>query len=185
MKKLYFLILVFIFSISVISCAEDKNLLIDDFEAVISGGEDGTVDFGAGNGSSVEVSAAADIKNSGKQSLKVSFNSVSGGYMWIARGFGLDAKNANWLVKPEDINWKDFSAFSFYVFGNDSKVKVAFDIKDNGNEMWRFMFTDDFKVWKKIAPAFSEFFVRGDWQPESADKNAALDFPLKSFQFEP
>ena len=36
-----------------VSCAvhaqENNELLIDDFEAEISGGENGTVDFGAGN----------------------------------------------------------------------------------------------------------------------------------------
>jgi len=38
-------------------------------------------------------------------SLKVTYDAVPGGYMWIARGFGLDAKNTAWLVKNEDIKW--------------------------------------------------------------------------------
>ena len=33
--------------------------------------------------------------------------------------------------------------------------------------------------------SFGDFFSRGDWQPEKADKNGIMDFPLKVFQFEP
>jgi hypothetical protein len=47
------------------------------------------------------------------------------------------------------------------------------------------MVEDNFKGWKEITCPFSEFFVRGDWQPSNADKNAVLNFPIKSFQFEP
>lgn len=164
--------------------AQNTNFLIDDFEGSINGGAQGTVDFGAGNGSSVEVNASKEIKYSGAQSLKVVFDAVSGGYMWIARGYGLDASNAGWLVKPEEIKWAEFNALSFYIYGSDSKVNIAFDIKDNGNEMWRFMIEDNFSGWKQIICPFSEFIVRGDWQPDSADNNLNLDFPIKSFQFE-
>ncbi len=168
-------------------CAQSlgQSLLLDDFEGVISGGPQGTVDFGAGNGSSVDVTGAQDIKNSGNQSLKVTYDAVPGGYMYIAKGFGLDASNASWLVKPEEIDWKKYKAFTFYVYGSDSKAEIAFDIKDNGQEIWRFLFQDDFKGWKKIVCPFSEFIVRDDWQPDNADKNATLDFPIKVFQFEP
>jgi hypothetical protein len=105
--------------------------------------------------------------------------------MWLARGFDLDAKNAQWLIKPLDIDWAKYKAISFYMYGSDSKAKIALDIKDNGNELWRFMFEDNFEGWKQIVCPFNEFFVRADWQPDNADKNATLDFPLKSFQFEP
>ena len=164
---------------------QGQGLLLDDFEGLISGGLEGTVDFGAGNGSSVEVTAATDIKYSGNQSLKVVYDAVADGYMWVARGFGLDAKNAAWLAKPEDIDWKKYTALSFYMYGSDSKAKIAFDIKDNGNEIYRFMTEDNFTGWKKITCPFNEFFPRGDWQPDNADKNATLDFPVKSYQFEP
>ena len=179
------LIFIFALALTASSCAENKGLLLDDFEGQISGGPDGTVDFGSGGGSAVEVTAAEDVKYSGKQSLKVVYSAVPGGYMWVARGFGLDAKNTNWLIKPQDIDWNKYNAFSFYMYGSETKTQVAFDIKDNGNEMWRFMLEDNFKGWKRIACPFKEFFVRGDWQPDSADKNANLDFPVKSFQFEP
>lgn len=177
-----------IFLCSVTFCfAQEESLLLDDFENPISGGPDGTVDFGAGGGSSVDVSAATDIKYSGNQSIKVIFDAVAGGYMWVARGFGLDAKDTAWLVKPEDIDWKKYNAFAFYVYGSDSKADIAFDIKDNGNEIWRFMFQDNFKGWEQIACPFNEFFARTDWQPDNADKNSTLDFPIKyfSFQFSP
>ncbi|MFA5089852.1 MAG: carbohydrate binding domain-containing protein [Candidatus Omnitrophota bacterium] len=181
----FFPILVFIFLLAGYSQARGEDLLLDDFQGVISGGPQGTVDFGSGGGSTVEVSAATDIKRAKDQSLKVVYNAVAGGYMWIARGFGLDAKNARWLVKPEDVDWGKYKAISFYMYGSDSKVKIAFDIKDSGNEISRFLVEDNFKGWKKIICPFSDFFVRGDWQPDNADKNAKLDFPIKSFQFEP
>jgi len=164
---------------------QKQNLLLDDFEGTFSGGLEGTFDYGAGAGSSVEIFADMQVTNSGAQSLKVSFDAVSGGYMWIARGFGLDSKNTDWLVKPQDIKWKNYDAFTFYMYGSGSKTKVAFDIKDSGNELWRFMVEDNFTGWKQIVCPFGEFFARGDWQPDNADKNAVLNFPVKSFQFEP
>lgn len=177
--------LLFLFALAGFCFAQEKTILLDDFEGVISGGPDGTVDFGAGNGSSVEVRASTDIKHSGNQSIKVTFDAVANGYMWIARGFDLDAKNTDWLVKPQDIKWDEYSAISFYMYGSNSRVNLAFDIKDNGNEIWRFMVEDNFKGWKQIACPFKEFIVRDDWQPDNADKNGALDFPIRSFQFEP
>ena len=184
MKTLY-LGCIFILCLAISSFAQDEGLIIDDFEGPISGGPDGTVDFGSGGDSSVEVTAATDIKYSGNQSMKITFNAAAGGYMWIARGFGLDAQGAQWLIKPQDIDWTKYSTISFYMYGSDSQVKIAFDIKDNGNEMWRFMVEDNFTGWKRIACPFGEFFARGDWQPHNADKNAILDFPVKSFQLEP
>lgn len=163
----------------------DQALLLDDFEASISGGPDGTVDFGSGGGSSLEVKAGLDVKYSGNQSLAAVYDAVAGGYMWIARGFELDSRNAGWLVKPDQIKWKRYKAISFYMYGSGSNSSVAFDIKDKGSELWRILITDDFKGWKKIVCPFKDFFCRGDWQPGSADKNSKLDFPLKSFQFEP
>jgi hypothetical protein len=185
MKKIGYFAIVFVLSMAMVCFAQEKGLLIDDFEVALYCGLDGTVDFGAGNGSSVEVAGATDIVHSGKQSLKVIYDSAPSGYMWVARGFGLDVTNSTWLVKPEDIKWSEYNAIAFYMYGNDSKTKVAFDIKDSGNEMWRFMFEDNFKGWKQIVSPFADFFARGDWQPNNADKNATLDFPVKSFQFEP
>jgi hypothetical protein len=184
MQKIFF-ILMFILCLGTFSCAQDKGLLIDDFEGEISGPPAGTVDFGAGGGSTIEVTAATDIKNTGAQSVRVIFDAVPGGYMWVARGFGLDAAKAAWLVKTEDIKWNEHKAISFYMYGSGSKTQVAFDIKDSGNEIWRFMVEDNFTGWKQIVCPFEQFFARDDWQPDSADKNATLDFPIKSFQFEP
>ncbi len=177
--------LLFVFALAGSCFAQEKALLLDDFEGAISGGPDGTVDFGAGNGSSVEVRTSTDIKHSGNQSIKVTFDAVANGYMWIARGFDLDAKKTDWLVKPQDIKWDEYNAISFYMYGSDSRANVAFDIKDNGNEIWRFMVEDNFKGWKQVVCPFKEFIARNDWQPDSADKNGILGFPLRSFQFEP
>jgi len=184
MKNFYFIVI--ILGLIATSClAQEKPLLIDDFEGQISGGPEGTVDFGSGNGSSVTVTGASDIKHQGNQSLKVVYDAEPGGYMYVAKGFDLDAKNAGWIIVLKDIDWTKFNAISFYMYGSDSKTKIAFDIKDNGNEMWRFMVEDNFKGWKQIVCPFNEFFARADWQPQSADNNALIDFPVKSFQFEP
>lgn len=184
MKILGFL-LVITLCLAGLGFAQEEILLIDGFEVTISGGPEGTVDFGAGNGSSVEVAAATDIIHGGKQSLKVTYDAVPGGYIWVARGTDLNAKNAGWLVKGADINWNKYNAIAFYMYGSDSKAKIAFDIKDNGGEIWRFVFEDNFKGWKQIACPLNEFVVRTDWQPDSADRNAKMDFPIKSYQFEP
>ena len=183
MRKTFFLVMA-ILSITGI-CFAAENMVLDDFEVSVSGGPEGTVDFGAGNGSTVQVSQAADIKNTGNKALKVVYDAAPGGYIYVARGSGLDAKNAEWSIKPSDIQWQGYSAISFYVYGNDSKAKIAFDIKDNGGEIWRFITEDNFKGWKKIVCQFDKFIVRDDWQPESADKNGVMDFPIKIFQFEP
>ena len=103
----------------------------------------------------------------------------------MAKGFYLDAHNAGWLVMPEAINWEEFVAISFYMYGTDSKASIAFDLKDDGNELWRFIIEDNFKGWKELVCPFSQFVMRGDWQPEFANKNDVLDFPIRSFQFEP
>jgi hypothetical protein len=185
MKKIVIFTAALVLGLIATSFAETDVLLIDDFEMPISGGPEGTVDFGAGNGSSVEVTAEKSVKNSGEQSIKIVYDAVPGGYMYIAKGANLDAKNASWILKPEDIKWEEYSAISFYIYGTDSKQNLAFDIKDKGDELWRFMVVDDFKGWKKVVCTFDKFMVRDDWQPESADKNGNLDFPIKIFQFEP
>jgi len=100
MKKAFFLVVTLMLLAAGNCLAEGDNLLLDDFEVTVTSGLDGTVDSGAGNGSSVQVSAATDIKNSGNQALKVVYDAVSGGYIYVARGSGLDAKNANWKIKP-------------------------------------------------------------------------------------
>jgi hypothetical protein len=185
MKKILVFAAALVLGTAVVSFAETDYLLIDDFEVPVSGGPQGTLDFGSGNGSSVVVSAEKSIKNSGEQAIKVVYDAVPGGYMYIAKGAGLDAKNAAWNIKTEDIKWEEYSAISFYIYGSDSKQNIAFDIKDKGDELWRFIVVDDFKGWKKIVCSFDKFMVRDDWQPESADKNGTLDFPIKIFQFEP
>jgi uncharacterized protein YcfL len=185
MKKLWFLAAAVVLLMSNGCTAADGDLMLDDFEIAVAGGPEGTVDFGAGNGSAVQVSGSSDIKNSGNQALKVDYEAIDGGYIYIARGFGLDAKNTNWDIKPSDIKWEEYSAISFYLYGTDSKANIAFDVKDAGGEIWRFAIVDDFVGWKKVVCAFDQFIVRDDWQPQDADQNGMLDYPIKIFQFEP
>ncbi|TAN62995.1 hypothetical protein EPN16_00515 [bacterium] len=164
----------------------DNELLLDDFEGAISAGEQGTVDFGAGGGSSVEVIASKETKYRGEQALEVKFDAVDGGYMWVSRGYGLTVKGAGaWQVEPKDIDFTKYDAISFYMYGADTKTQVAVDLVDSGSEYWRYLIEDDFTGWKEFTIPFSDFFARGDWQPEKAEKNTVLDFPVKVFQFEP
>jgi len=166
---------------------EGKNILVlDDFEGEIVAGPNGTIDAGAGNGSSVEVSGDKANKMSGEQSLKITYDAVSGGYIWVARGYGLDVKGAaKWINEPDKIDWTRYGAISLFMLGTGSGAKIAFDVKDSGNEIFRFMLTDDSNKWKPAVCPFDQFFPRGDWQPSNAVTNGTLDFPIKSFQFEP
>ncbi len=181
--RLFWLIVIVLFA--GVCFAEGANILLDDFEGNLIGGPEGTVDFGSGNGSAVAVSADQQMKHTGNQSLKVDYQAVSGGYIWIARGYGLDAKNSSWLIKPDGIEWKKVRAISVWVYGNNSQANIAFDIKDSGNEIFRYLIEDTFTGWKQIVCSLDDFLPRGDWQPDNADNNFQLDFPLKSFQFEP
>lgn len=188
MKKRFVLLSVVLFFASVgMLYAQEKNVLVlDGFEGEIVSDPKGTIDAGAGNGSTIEVSADKDQKYSGEQSLKIVYDAVSGGYMWVARGYNLDVKGAaQWNVAPESVDWPKYKAITFYMNGSNSGANIAFDVKDASKEMFRFMIKDDFTGWKKIVCSFDQFFPRGDWQPSDADTNAVLDFPIKSFQFEP
>lgn len=178
MKKIA-LIVVFLLIFAQCGFAQEakKGLLLDDLEGDIVVGQ--TIEAESGNGSTVAVSSDKEIKHSGEQSLKIVYDAVPGGYIYAARNA------AKWLQDPNDIKWVSYGALSFYVYGSNSKTKIAFDVKDADGELFRYVVADDFKGWKQIVCPFAEFSVRGDWQPADADKNAMLDFPVKGFQFEP
>ena len=91
-----------------------KAFVLDDFEGpIVMDPKEGTIDAGAGNGSSVTVSADKENKKSGEQSLKIDYDAVSGGYIWVARGFNLDVKGADrWTKKPQDIAWSSYGAIT-------------------------------------------------------------------------
>ncbi|MFH1622860.1 MAG: carbohydrate binding domain-containing protein [Candidatus Omnitrophota bacterium] len=180
------IILLIIFSIGAymnFATAELNILVIDDFEGEMSLA---TVDYGSGGGSTIQISGSKDTKYHGEQALRLEYDSVSGGYMWAGRGSALDVKGADqWLRKPEKIDWSKYNALSFYMYGKNSGASIAVDIIDSGFEYFRFMVKDDFDGWKQVICPFKEFFTRGDWQPDKAQTNAELDFPVNAFQFEP
>lgn len=160
-----------------------QEVLLDDFEGVLNSE---TVDFGAGEGSSLEVRGDKELKVCGEQSLRLDYYLKPSSYMWVARGYNLDVFGAaKWLVKPQDINWKKYKALSVNMYGRNSGGVIAFDIKDAKGEIWRFLLDDDFQDWKEIICPFKDFFPRKDWQPQTAQVNEILDFPVESFQFEP
>lgn len=165
-------------------CAQGPSeIMIDSFEGSLT---KETVDYGAAEGSSLKVEADTNIKVCDAQSMKIEYELKPSGYMWIARGYNLDVKGAaKWLVEPKGINWRRYNAISLQMYGTNSGGAVAFDIKDAGGEIWRFIIDDDFTGWKEIICPFKDFFARKDWQPDIATKNEILDFPVMSFQFEP
>jgi hypothetical protein len=183
MKLIDFITIVFII-FSLISCAQPPSeLMLDSFEGPLT---KETVDYGAAEGSSVKVEADTNIKVCDAQAMKIEYELKPSGYMWIARGYNLDVKGAaKWLLEPKDIKWKQYNAISIQMYGEGAGGVVAFDIKDAKGEIWRFIIDDDFTGWKEITCPFKDFFVRKDWQPDSAEKNEILDFPIMSFQFEP
>jgi len=184
MRYRFFPLFISLFFIFSSSCTKaPSELLLDSFEGEINSE---TVDFGSSENSSLAVSSDRRIKVCGEQSLKLDYELNPSGYMWIARGYGLDIKGAaKWEVPPQDIKWSKYNAFSLSMYGRSSGGIIAFDIKDSGGELWRFFLDDDRSGWKEVICPLAEFFPRGDWQPENADRNEVLDFPIMSFQFEP
>lgn len=169
-----------------------EPLLIDGFEGAItpagitSGSMSGNVDYGAGGGSSVEVYADNAEKVEGKQSLKVVFFAMPGGWIWVARGYNIDVKGAGaWVVRPQDIKWDQYNAMSFWWKGSNSGKQVALDIIDAKKEYFRYLAKDDSEEWKQVIIPFKDFEVRTDWQPNNAVKNKVIDFPIMTYQFEP
>jgi len=182
-KRLNYLFLS-IFILFFLSCAPSSHdVLIDSFEGELN---EKTVDFGSSTNSSVKIEASTDKKVCGAQSLKIIYELKPSGYMWVARGFNLDVEGAGvWLIRPEQIEWQNYMGMGLYMYGTNSGGVIAFDIKDKGKEMWRFLIDDDFSGWKEIIMPFNNFFARKDWQPQNADNNNVLDFPIMSFQLEP
>ncbi|MBU1122222.1 MAG: carbohydrate binding domain-containing protein [Candidatus Omnitrophota bacterium] len=183
MKKLGILLAglgVFVF----IGCSVPPlDVLLDSFEGAINAE---TVDYGTGQGSSLKVSADKSLKICGEQSIRLEYFLKPSSYMWTARGYNLDVKGAaKWLVKPEEIKWKKYNAVSMFMYGRNTGAVIAFDVKDAGGEYWRVIIDDDFQYWKEMVFPFSHFFPRRDWQPETAQRNEVMDFPLMSFQIEP
>ena len=159
-----------------------QPLVLDDFED--SCGKT-CIDFGAGNGSEVSISFVKDKVYSGEQALKIEYKSVPSGYMWVARGYGLTNNKAGlWQRPPQKIAWPKYGGFSFYLYGQANGVSIAFDIKDSKKELFRVVFKDKVKGWTQIVCDFDKFFSRSDWQPEDAEVDTVLNFPVMSFQFE-
>ncbi len=181
MKRNIFAV-VFLMFLSGCVLSPTKPLMLDDFEGKIN---QNTVDFGAGNNSQIDVTVSTDIVNTGKQSLKVAYETVPSGYMWVARGYELDVKGADkWSMAPQKIRWQGYQGFSFYIYSAKKGVMIAFDVKDKDKEMWRKVFTVKKEGWQEIIVPFGELFARTDWQPENAELNGQIDYPIKSYQFE-
>lgn len=185
-RLIYAIVITIIFIIAarvIFMVSNPKILVLDDFEGEISAK---TVDYGTGSGSQIKVNASKEIKYHGEQAIKLEYKAVTGGYMWLARGYSLDIKGAaSWLKRPQEIDWPKYGSLSFYMYGKNSGASIAVDIIDSGFEYFRFMVKDDFVGWKQVICPFDKFLARGDWQPAKAKVDAKLDFPVNAFQFEP
>ena len=113
--------------------------------------------------------------------------------MYCARGYGLHlvkdsstwmGGRAGWITPPDKIKWENYDAFSVFIRG-DHNGRVAIDLSDAHAEMWRHIVKVDYKGWRRFIIPFNDFSVRRDWQPAKAIQNRVMDFPIKSFQFEP
>ena len=168
---------------TMLGCSQNSDeVMLDSFEGQASRE---TVDYGSSSSTKIAVSFSKEQKVCGRQSLKIDYDLKKDGYMYCARGHGLDVSGAVWEAgAPESINWSAYPSMSVQVFGS-KRGNIAFDVKDSGGELWRYMINDDFEGWKEIVVPFDQFRVREDWQPQTADGNRSLDFPVKSFQFEP
>jgi len=161
-------------------------LLIDSFEGSIVGGENATIDYGSGSGAKVDVFPAKEPVCEGKQSLKITYDVSSGGYIWIARGYNLTIKNAaQWKMPPSKIKWEKYNGLTFFIYGEASGNDIAVDIIDSGKEYWRNIIKDDTKGWKEVYVPFIKFKARADWQPDIAKRNNTIDFPIEAFQIAP
>lgn len=170
--------------VATIGCSNsaDDGVLLDSFEGK---GTQHTIDYGSSGDTKISVSFSSEQKACGRQSLKIDYNLAKGGYMYCARGHGLDIKGALWEgPDPASIEWSSFPSLSVKVYGS-KRGAIAFDVKDSGGEMWRYIINDDFNGWQEVVVPFDMFKVREDWQPQTADGNQQLDFPIKSYQFEP
>ncbi len=179
MRLLYVLLLLIM-----VGCSNaPKEVLIDDFEGPLN---QETVDYGSSDNSTLSVSPDRANKVCGQQALKLTYELKPTGYMWAARGYNLDVKGAGqWLVKPEEVAWEKYEAISLQMYGQGNGQIIAFDLKDKGGEIWRFVLDDEVAGWREIICPLEQFFPREDWQPETAERNQVIDFPILSFQFEP
>jgi len=171
---------------AVVSNTQPQGVLkLDDFEGELVQGK--TVDAGAGNGSTVVVTAERDVvRVADTQALKIVYDAVDGGHIWIARGYGLDVEGAaQWNRAPDRIPWEKFAALRITLKGEGAGTRIAVDIKDAGGEVFRFMLKDESAAWRHVTCPFADFSPRIDWQPKDADGNGVLDFPIMSYQFEP
>lgn len=161
--------------------SKDGSLMLDSF-----GGELGlsTVACGASSDSSILVEPDTKIKSCGKQSMKVIYNLSKTGNVHCAKGYGLEVPKSRWEISFETVDWLGYGAFSIQFYGNNSG-EVAFDLLDNGGEIYRFMILDNFKGWKEIIIPFSALKPLSDFHQQKAHGNNQIDLPIKAFQLEP
>lgn len=159
-----------------------KTLMIDSYDKPLGNRQ---ADFGSSSGTSIDVGGYIGAKKCGTKSLRIKYNLLEGGYMYCARGYRLDEPGAAWDgPHPEKIDWNGYSGISLQVHGS-RRGPIAFDVKDSGGELHRFLIDDNFYGWKEIYVPFTSFISRTDWQPQNATVNKVLDFPIFSYQFEP
>lgn len=101
----------------------------------------------------------------------------------------IDSALRDWngvVIQPpagQPYDWSRFRALSFWMYGTNSRQMFVVELNDSGEEHFRSpIITDDFTGWKQIVIPFEEFASRDDWQPENAEIDLAITWPLKDFQ---
>lgn len=124
----------------------------------------------AGPGSTMTAEYQTAIVHGGKQALKTKMDTSN----WAGTLIELSGATADWT---------GYSKLKLWVYGSKSGRRFNIDLEEKGKEQCRYTITDDFEGWKEFVIKLSEFLPRTDWQPNDADKNGKLDFPLKTIQF--
>jgi beta-glucanase (GH16 family) len=140
-------------------------IVVDDFEASLAAGQDGTIPVGfftaQGSNSSVAFSRAAaptavpEVPDPNNV-LKMDFTVAS--YGVLIHSFENDAAN-QWVAQ----DWSAYEGVSFWLYGNNSGIDLFVDVLDNRGadltrdqaERFSVAFKDNWSGWKKIELPFA------------------------------
>ncbi|MGE5483061.1 MAG: carbohydrate binding domain-containing protein [Bacteroidota bacterium] len=105
------------------------------------------------------------------------------------RALRIDSVTKDWNGVPisaagdKEFDWSDYRALSMWVYGTNSGVGFFVELNDKGEEHFRSpLIVDDFIGWKQIVIPFEEFLSRDDWQPDTADMDLEITWPIRDFQ---
>ena len=141
--------------------------LVDDFEAGLPAGYDGTIPIGFNTFADPSSTAAISTTDaapaptvpghgSGNHVLKLDLNVVA----WAGVTHAFENAGLNMWVTQD---WSAYEGISFYLYGTGAGTELFVDVLDNRNpgsikddaERWTFAFKDDLSGWKLIQIPFA------------------------------